>query len=359
VPSADSSATLTAAEVQSLFADLSDQPVLILAVSGGPDSTALLWLAAHWRKAIKGGPKLIAVTVDHGLRPEAKKEAVAVKQLAHSLRIEHQTLRWSGRKPSTGLSEAARLARYRLIGRVADDAGARYVLTAHTRDDQAETVLMRLAHGSGIKGLAAMARVSGYPSEVYPADGDGWQKLLVRPFLDVPKGRLVGTLREAGVAYADDPTNRDPRFTRPRLRAAMPLLEREGLSRERVVRFARRMRRVDDALEDAVEDATVALGSYCSKELKRVEFSAAAYARLSAEVALRLLGRAIEQVGNEGPVELGKLEALFDAFAASSGTARLRRTLAGAVITRIGDRMTVERAPPRRSRQAGPASKRP
>jgi tRNA(Ile)-lysidine synthase len=76
VPSADSSATLTAAEVQSLFADLSDQPVLILAVSGGPDSTALLWLAAHWRKAIKGGPKLIAVTVDHGLRPEAKKEAV-------------------------------------------------------------------------------------------------------------------------------------------------------------------------------------------------------------------------------------------------------------------------------------------
>ena len=93
---ADGAAALKAAEIRSLFADLADHPVLILAVSGGPDSTALLVLAARWRKALKRGPKLVAVTVDHGLRAEARREALAVKRLARSLGVEHRTLRWSG-----------------------------------------------------------------------------------------------------------------------------------------------------------------------------------------------------------------------------------------------------------------------
>ena len=100
--SAADGAALKAADIRSLFADLADHPVLILAVSGGPDSTALLVLAARWRKARKRGPKLIAITIDHGLRAEARREALAVKRLARSLGVEHRTLRWSGRKPSTG-----------------------------------------------------------------------------------------------------------------------------------------------------------------------------------------------------------------------------------------------------------------
>ena len=92
-------------------------------------------------------------------------------------------------------------------------AGARHVLTAHTLDDQAETVLIRLTRGSGISGLAAMARIAPLPG----GDGDG-RIALVRPLLEVPKARLLATLRKAGIAYADDPSNRDPRFTRVRLR---------------------------------------------------------------------------------------------------------------------------------------------
>src|SRR6185436_11157971 len=150
-------------EAAALFADLSDAPVLILAVSGGPDSTALMWLAARWRAGAKHGPKLIAVTIDHGLREESAPEALAVKRLAKTLNVEHRTLRWTGRKPKTGIQEAARNARYRLLAGAARKAGAGHILTAHTLDDQAETVLFRLARGSGVSGLAGMAPVAPMP----------------------------------------------------------------------------------------------------------------------------------------------------------------------------------------------------
>ena len=345
MPAADGGAALKAAEARSLFADLADHPVLILAVSGGPDSTALLVLAARWRKALRRGPKLVAITVDHGLRAEARREALAVKRLARSLGVAHRTLRWSGRKPSTGLQEAARLERYRLLANAARKAGAQHVLTAHTLDDQAETVLIRLTRGSGVGGLAAMARIAPMPR------GEGGI-LLVRPLLAVGKARLVATLRKAGVTYADDPSNRDPRFTRVRLRTAMPVLEREGLSAERLALLARRVRRAEAALEAAVDDAVAKLAPAPWPEAGPIAFAAGRFARLPAEVSLRLLGRAVARAGNEGPVELGKLEALHAGLAASPSAVRFRRTLAGAVVTRSGDRLVVERAPARRSRAA-------
>ena len=135
----------------------------MLAVSGGPDSTALMVLAARWRKALKGKPALLAVTVDHGLRAAAKREAAAVGRLARKLGIAHRTLRWTGVKPKSGLQEAARAARYRLLADAARKAKAAHILTAHTRDDQAETVLIRMSRGSGLSGLAAMARISAVP----------------------------------------------------------------------------------------------------------------------------------------------------------------------------------------------------
>ena len=219
----------------------------------GLTSTALLVLAARWRKARKRGPKLVAVTVDHGLRAQARHEAAAVKRLARSLGVAHRTLRWTGRKPATGLQAAARMARYRLLADAAAAVGARHVLTAHTLDDQAETVLIRLTRGSGISGLAAMARMSPLPVV------DRGDVALVRPLLDVPKARLVATLRRAGIAYADDPTNRDPRFTRARLRSVMPALAREGLGPGRLALLARRVRRADEALEAAVAQAAARL----------------------------------------------------------------------------------------------------
>jgi len=338
-------APVSATEAKALFSDLEQFPVLLLAVSGGPDSTALMVLAARWRKSLNAKPKLIAVTVDHGLRKEAKSEAANVGRLARKLGLAHRILRWSGRKPKTGLQEAARAARYGLLAGAARKANASHILTAHTRDDQAETVLIRMSRGSGVSGLAAMARIS-----TLPGDGEGQIKL-VRPLLDIPKARLVATLRAAKITFADDPSNRDPRFTRARLRDLMVELAREGLDARRLALLARRLKRADMAIEAAVERAEAEL-TLSPTTPDAIAFDAAAYGRLPAEIALRLLGRALAKAGDEGPVELGKLEALKAALdAAQNGDiSRFRRSLAGAIVTLGMREITVERAPPRRGR---------
>jgi tRNA(Ile)-lysidine synthase len=308
-------------------------------VSGGPDSTALLMLAARWCAALKNGPQLLAVTIDHGLRAQSAVEANAVKRLARKLGVPHKTLRWTGRKPATGLQEAAREARYRLLAEAARKTGAQHVVTAHHLDDQAETVILRLARGSGLSGLAAMAR----ESEIFGTT-------LVRPLLHLSKARLMATLRKARLAFADDPSNRDPRFTRARLRALMPALAKEGLSAPRLSTLARRLRRADIAIEAMVWAAAQRLTSPSAQP--GIALDAGAFARLPDEVALRLLGRAVAAIGNEGPVELGKLEALYEALAANEGrSAVIRRTLAGAVVTYGRDRLLIERAPPRGRRR--------
>src|SRR5216117_3909702 len=132
----DDHAPISVQQAKDLFAHWKSAPALVLAVSGGPDSVALMWLAARWRRALARGPRLIAVTVDHGLRPEGAAEAREVKRLARSLDLPHRTLRWTGPKPRTGLPAAARAARYRLLAQAARASGATHILTAHTRDDQ-------------------------------------------------------------------------------------------------------------------------------------------------------------------------------------------------------------------------------
>jgi tRNA(Ile)-lysidine synthase len=299
-------------------------------------------LAARWRNALKTRPKLIAVTVDHGLRKEAKREAAGVAKLARKLGIAHRTLRWTGRKPTTGFQQAARAARYRLLVEVARKERATDILTAHTLDDQAETVLIRLARGSGLRGLAAMQKVS-------RLDRDDPALQLVRPLLDIAKTRLIATCKAAKIPYADDPSNRDPRFTRARLRGLMPALAREGLTAARLAQLARRLKRADRAIEASVDRAEADLASR-SKET--ISFEAAGFSRLPAETALRLLGRAVAEAGDEGPVELSKLESLNAGLksAQNAHPVRFRRTLAGALVTLDKSRIVVERAPARRGR---------
>jgi len=328
-------------EADALFSELENLRGLILAVSGGPDSTALLVLAARWAKARKRAPKLLAVTVDHGLRAEAAGEAAAVKRLARRLGVSHRTLRWRGNKPESGWQETARRARYRLLAQAAGRAGYSHIVTAHTLDDQAETVLFRLARGSGLTGLAGMAAALPLPIERNSSI------FLVRPLLSVAKARLIATLKMAGVAYSEDPTNRDPRFMRPRLRTLMPALAREGLDARGLARLAARMRRAESTVEFAVDAARAALAPGPWRQRGPVAFDTARFAKLPAEVALRLLGRAVAHAGDEGPVELAKLEVLYDSL--RQAQSRLRRTLAGALITLGGDRLTVERAPARRN----------
>ena len=163
---------------------------------------------------------------------------------------------------------------------------------------------MRLLRGSGIAGLAAMARET---------EREG--VLLARPFLQVPKARLVATLDKAKIGFADDPTNRDPHFTRPRLRALMPALAAEGGDVRDLARLAARLARANAAVEVLVDGAERYLalrdGDARLPGFDAGTFDAKAFAALPEEIRLRLLKRAIDRVGHEGPAELGKVEALL------------------------------------------------
>jgi tRNA(Ile)-lysidine synthase len=185
--------------------DLGPDERLAVAVSGGPDSVALLLLAAaRWPG------RVTALTVDHRLRPEAAAEAATVITQCRNAGIPAQLLVWEGAKPSAGLPAAARTARYRLMGDWCRAAGIGLLLTAHHADDQAETLLMRLGRASG-GGLAGIrARRPLVPGVT-----------VVRPLLGVPKSDLVAIASASGWPIADDPGNRDTRLDRSRARALL------------------------------------------------------------------------------------------------------------------------------------------
>jgi tRNA(Ile)-lysidine synthase len=340
-------AAISEREIAELFASFPRSGRVILAVSGGADSTALMVLAQRWRRRRTRGPELIVATVEHGLRTGSRAEAKAVGALARKLGLSHEILAWRGKKPKTGIEAVARAARYRLLADLARRRAAAAIATAHTLDDQAETVLMRLAAGSGPAGLAGMR-----PRDVRHG------VVLLRPLLGLRKARLLATLTRAGIRWTEDPMNADHAFARPRLRTAGAALAREGLSPERMGRLAERVARYEDVVAAAVEMARPQVADSQRPGL----LDGHALVAAPEEIALRLLAEAIVGVGAscgaEKPLRLQRLEALWRelraAIAAGSAT---RRTLADALITveRDGD-VLITPAPPRRSRLRQPAT---
>ena len=216
-------------------------PRLGVAVSGGGDSIALTLLMADWAAARATPVALHAVTVDHGLRPESAAEARGAKRFAHDLGLTHDTLTWSEAGASAGnLQDSARRARQRLIANWAHEQGIGHVLLDHTRDDQAETVLLRLARGSGVDGLSAMA-----PQRV--ALGITW----LRPLLTLSRAALRDFLTARGADWREDPSNADTRFDRVKAREALAVLAPLGIEAAGLVRTAQRMDRARVALSGA------------------------------------------------------------------------------------------------------------
>lgn len=204
-----------------LFDGIDPDGIVIVAVSGGSDSLALLLLAHAWAQTID--VTLHAVTVDHGLRPEAAAEAAFTAAVCEGLGIDHTTLGWEGLKPHSGLADAARRARYTILEEFAGAIGADIILAGHTADDQAETVWMRQLRGDtavGARGLAGMARLTLLPAGTR----------LLRPLLHVSRAQLRDYLGQLSQSWIDDPSNTDAAYERVRTRqhlAANPQLKQQ------------------------------------------------------------------------------------------------------------------------------------
>jgi tRNA(Ile)-lysidine synthase len=326
---------LTPGEIDAILAPLEDAPAVLLAVSGGPDSTALLVMTAKWARR-RGGPRIEAATVDHGLRAEGVDEAAAVGELCGKLSVPHRTLLWRGDKPKTRLQERAREARYALLAEHARAIGAEILATAHHLDDQAETVLFRLLRGSGVSGLAGMAART---------ERDGLT--LLRPLLGLAKTDLVAYCQAERVAFARDPSNEDPRYARTRMRALLETLAAEGLyAAPALARLARRAAQVEDALARQTAEAEA--------RLRLIETGACDAARLLAEpteIVQRLLTSTIASIGGREASRVGleKIEALAAGLRqAHEGGERFSANVAGAWVRSDGNgAVRVEREPPR------------
>jgi tRNA(Ile)-lysidine synthase len=311
------------AEAATLFASLKSYKLVVLAVSGGADSTSLMHLVARWLALSAGGvvPRVVVATVDHGLRASSGAEAHWVAEQAKALGFSHATLLWEGEKRATGIQDAARRARYDLLAAHAGRETPAAVVTAHTQDDQAETLLMRLARGSGLDGLAGMPSRRGLT-------GDGSVDL-VRPLLAIPKVRLIATLEAAGQPWIEDPSNEVLAFERVRLRKARAALEELGLTNDRLALSAGRLGRAREALATAADDfrqVHVALhdGIYAS-------FARDALHSAPREVRIRVLSSLLEAFGGEGGVaRLAQVEVLEESIDASGDVVR---TLGGCLVS--------------------------
>lgn len=321
------------AEFASLLAALTSSTHLAVAFSGGPDSLALLYLAARWAGA-RRGREILALTVDHGLREGSAAEARRAARMARDLGIAHRILTWQGEKPQAGLQAAAREARYRLLAAACRKAGVNGLLAAHHLEDQAETFLLRLARGSGVDGLAAMAPtrlLSGMPELV-----------LLRPLLGVPRARLEATLAAARLEAIHDPSNENERFDRVKARRLLAELAPLGLDARRLADTAGHMARVRAALE---AQTRALLAAHARLGLAGdVSMDADALRGAPEEIALRALAAIVKQAG--GAVYPPRFEALSALHAAlRAGTLGRGRTLGGAKLALDGARLAAMREP--------------
>lgn len=284
---------------------------IAVAVSGGADSMALVHALA------RTGKKILALTVDHGLRPESAAEGRQVARWLGKFRnVTHAVIKLDVPKPESGLMEWARDARYKAMAEACRKARIKYLAVAHHADDQAETFFMRLSHGSGLDGLSGMKTFQPYNEKL----------LIYRPFLACTHADLVNFCKKNKIRWIEDPSNKNDSFTRPRLRKALAL---EGLDARRLAVTQARLARASDALRSiaAMADDTARLNEsplLCSYDFKKLT-------SWPDEIFLRVLRGAVEKLGKGGyGPRLDRLEEM--ATSLKSATAKTRMTLGGCIL---------------------------
>ena len=278
--------------------DFSSETDIAVALSGGGDSMALTYLLSRW--CAKKGVRLHALTVNHGLRTEAAAEAKQVAGWVGDWGLTHKILKWTGPKPATKIQEEARAARYRLMSEYCRKNGISYLFLGHHANDQVETILFRLAKGSGLDGLAGMSALQEQSSKM----------TLVRPLLDVTHDELLQVCKKAKIKWVDDKSNVSDRYARIRLRQSAAILEAEGLSPKRIMTLGTRLDRARNALEQVSDLAWKK--SIIEFSDKRIVLNYKDLMLYPEEVILRIVMRGLQsfRAGKAYPPRLENVEAL-------------------------------------------------
>jgi len=300
------------------YPDICSTSSIAIAVSGGPDSMAL---ADNFVKSFLGTIKIICV--DHGLRDSAQGEIQLLQNWFSGLKKPYVTLdilTWQHDDPETAIMEKARLARYDLMADFCADHKIQHLFVAHHQDDQAETFLIRLIGGSGLDGLSAMSERQDYKN-IH----------IMRPFLNNEKDDLIDYCRDHNVPFSHDPSNKNEKYLRPRLREDFPMLAEAGLTCKRLSATAKRLRRARNALEFMTDEAFYEISTVNNEDiiLDYLQFQ-----HYPEEIAFRLIQKSLEQFRFEQPynVRMDKLENLFDDLWLS-GEKFKARTLGGVKIS--------------------------
>lgn len=295
---------------------------LAVACSGGPDSMALTALLKDW--CADAQCRLTALIVDHGLRAESAGEAAQVQSWLRTRDVDAVILTRSGDAPQANIQAAARQARYRLLLGWCLENGVHHLALAHHREDQAETVLSRLARGSGVEGLSAMR-----PRSMLADPETGLSVAVLRPALGLQRAGLRSLLTAKGWPSVHDPSNDSDAFQRVRLRRLMPALAGEGLDAERLARTAEIMARASEVLDAAAAEAFDRLVRV-DRRTGHAVFDPAAFSAFPIDTRLRLLARLAALVsGNRTPPRLRHLEAAADALSKAPDGQFRGRTFVG------------------------------
>ncbi len=324
----DAEAPITDDEIRARFEPLLGAPIAV-AVSGGVDSMALMHMAQRALQLIPPQlsasvrPRLMVLTVDHGLRSGSADDAAWVASQAETAGLPCRILRWEGEKPAQGIQAAARAVRYHLMHEaliseaLPYDKLQRVLLTAHHHEDQAETFLMRLARGSGIDGLSAMQSVALINTPPAPEGAYGAPLELRRPLLDLPKSRLMATLREAGLTWRADPSNDRDDFERVRVRKILAALSELGIDGAAIARSAARLSRARSAIQRQTVEAVRTRVDWHDGQFGTIPIET--FNDLPEEIAVRLLKQLIGAYGGEArDPRLSEIEDLTERIRATS-----------------------------------------
>jgi tRNA(Ile)-lysidine synthase len=278
---------------------------IVVAVSGGGDSVALMHLLKDYASANMLAPPIV-LTVDHGLRKQSARDAKQVAAWAKQAGLKAHILTWRGARPKSGIEAAARVARYRLMGDWLAKNRITTLQVGHTQDDQAETFLLRLARGSGLDGLSAMQAKAPWPE-------DGHALTVSRPLLGIARDELRAHLAERDQPWLDDPMNDDAAFDRVKIRKARAVLAEAGLTAARIAAAAAHLGRARAALE-------LVTGAVLARASTPVDggfaLDPAALAAAPREVGLRALAAVLMAVsGQPYRPRFEALERLFDRLA--------------------------------------------